>query len=58
MKQTMKPYPVWPGLDMSKRVNQVARLTVKSTDSMPTVIASRMIKEEYAMRERLQLTAR
>lgn len=57
MKQAMKSFPIWPGLDMSKRTRQIARSTMKSTDSMPTVIASRMIKKEYAMRERVQLAA-
>lgn len=55
MKQTMKSFPVWPGLDMSKRTKQIAKSTMKSTNSMPTVIASQMIKKEYAMRERIQL---
>ena len=43
---------------MSKRVQRAADLTRKSTDSMVTVMASRMIKEEFALKEERKLAMR
>lgn len=58
MDSTLKKLPIWPGLDMSKRVQRAADLTRKSTDSMVTVMASRMIREEFALKEKRKLAMR
>lgn len=58
MESTLRRFPIWPGLDMSKRVQRTANATRRGTDSMVTVIASRMIKEEYALREERKMAIR
>lgn len=57
MKTTQGMFPMWPGLDMGRKVEKTASETRRATESMVTVIAARMIREEHALRERLPADA-
>lgn len=45
MNSTVKTFPTWPGLDMSKKVSEARARSMRGSSKMVTVMAVRIISE-------------
>lgn len=52
MTSLTKTTPIWPGLDMSRKIKDMARTSKQGANKMATVKAARIVEERYKTGER------
>ena len=58
MKANPPVFPVWPGLDMSTRIQRSAKASREATKQMPTVKAAKRMSAIMASQARLALASK